>query len=337
MWTTVDRAELMEMGENVAIRVGVLGCAEIAWRRMVPALDSHPDTELVAVASRDPAKARRFTDRFGAEPVHGYDSLLDRSDIDAVYLPLPPALIGEWVARALAAGKHVLAEKPMLAPVPRLAALVERARTDGLALFENYMFLQHAQHQAVRELVADGRIGPVRSLTAEFSFPGKESADIRHRAELGGGALNAVGVYPLRTASLFLGSGLEVAGARLKTDPRTGVDLGGAVLVVSQGGVPAQLSFGMEHAYRSRYEIAGSDGRIIVPWAYTPPPDHAPVLRIERNGTTEELTVPPDDQFRNVLNAFVARIRLGTSCALEGEALLTQARLLAEVRAAAPV
>lgn len=302
---------------------------------MVPTLAAHPDTELVAVASRDPAKARRFTDRFGGEPVRGYQPLLDRADLDAVYLPLPPALIGDWAERALDAGKHVLAEKPVLATPTRLAALVERARTSGLALLENYMFLQHAQHRAVRELVAEGRIGALRSLTAEFSFPGKHSADIRHCATLGGGALNAVGVYPLRTASLHLGAELEVVGARLKPDRLTGVDLGGAALVSTPDGVTAQLNFGMEHAYRSRYELAGSDGRIVVPWAYTPPPDHAPVIRIERDGCAEELTLPPDDQFRNVVDAFVARIRAGTPCSLEGEPMLVQGRLLAEVRSAA--
>src|SRR5690606_8954913 len=211
-------------------------CADIAWRRMLPAIAAHPEVELAAIASRRPDRARQFSEHFGGQPTSDYGAVLDDDRIDAVYVPLPPALIGDWVERALRAGKHVLAEKPVLGAPDRIADLVELAYTRGLVLFENYMFLCHHQHEVAREWVATGMIGAPRSLTAEFSFPGKNQHDIRYDAGLGGGALNAVGVYPLRTASLHLGRELTVAGAHLDRDRATGVDLGGAALLVGPGG-----------------------------------------------------------------------------------------------------
>jgi NDP-hexose-3-ketoreductase len=187
------------------------------------------------------------------------------------------------------------------------------------------MFLCHPQHAKVRELVADGAIGTLRTLTAEFAFPAQSADHIRYRPDVGGGALTDIGVYPIRTALLYLGPQLEVIGSLLHYDRERGVDLGGAALLGRQDGVTAHLSFGMEHAYRSRYALWGSSGRISVHWAYTPPPTHSPVIRIEQQDRIEEVTVAPTDQFGAVVSAFVARILHGVPSGLEGESVVTQA------------
>ena len=264
-----------------------------------------------------------------------YEAVLGRSDVDAVYVPLPPALTADWARRALRADKHVLCEKPLTGSARQASELVDLARARDRALFENYMFLCHPQHRLVDELLAAGRIGRLRSLTAEFTIPGKPSGDIRHSRDLDGGALTGIGGYPLRTALHHLGPGLEVVGAYLKTDPLTGVDTGGAALLAAPDGTVAQLGFGLEHAYSCRYELTGSRGRITVPRAYTPPADHTAVIHLERDGSHEELLVPPHDQFRSVVTAFVAHIRSGAPSPLTGRALVEQARLAEDVRAAA--
>ncbi|SDZ23274.1 Predicted dehydrogenase [Amycolatopsis xylanica] len=313
-------------------RIGVLGCAAIAARRMLPAINANPDVELVAIASRDREKAERFTARFGGEPVTGYDRLLEREDVDAVYVPLPALLHVEWIDRALRAGKHVLAEKPLAPTAKEAAALVSLAEERGLVLLESFMFLCHSQHAVVRQLVADGVIGDLRTLTAEFAFPAKSPADIRYRPDVGGGALTDIGVYPVRTALLYLGPELEVLGAWLHHDAGRGVDLGGAALLGGPDGVSANLIFGMEHSYRSRYALWGSSGRISVQWAYTPPPTHSPVIRVERQDRVEELTLPAEDQFGAVVSAFAARITRGVFSGLEGESVVTQAELVDRIR-----
>ncbi len=324
-----------ERGGTKPLRIGVIGCAGIAWRRMLPAITTNPDVRLTAIASRDEAKARVYTDRFGGEPVAGYDRLLERDDIDAVYVPLPALLHAEWIARALRAGRHVLSEKPLAPTYDSAAELVALAEARGLVLLESFMFLRHSQHTRVRELVADGVIGELRSLTAEFAFPSKGFDDIRWKPDIGGGALTDIGVYPVRTALLHLGPDVEVVGATLDIDPERNVDTAGAALVAAPGGVSGHLTWGMRHSYRSRYALWGDQGRIAVHWAYTPPPTHQPVIRIERQDHVEELTLPAEDQFAKVVAAFVARVRHGEPSGLEGESVLRQAQLVDRVRESA--
>ncbi|MEV0387462.1 Gfo/Idh/MocA family oxidoreductase [Nonomuraea sp. NPDC050643] len=312
-----------------ALRIGVLGCAEIARRRLLPAFARTPGAEIAAVASRDPGKAAEVAGLYGCRAVHGYDALLAREDVQAVYVPLPAALHAPWVEAALRAGKHVLAEKPLTTDHATTRALLDLARSSGLVLMENVMFVHHAQHAVVRRLVAEGAIGRVRALHSAFTIPPLPGGDIRYRADLGGGALWDVGVYPLRAASLFLGPGLEVAGATLSSGGHD-VDVSGAALLRAPGGVAAQLTFGFEHAYRSMYELWGADGRITVERAFTPPADHRPVLRLERRAGVEEISLDPDDQVVNTVSAFVAAVREGVSpthdASLELAALLTAVR-----------
>ncbi|GLY44509.1 oxidoreductase [Amycolatopsis sp. NBRC 101858] len=314
------------------LRVGVLGCASIAWRKMLPALTGHPGVAVVALASRAPEKAARFTARFGGEAVTGYDRLLARGDLDAVYLPLPAALHAEWVERALEAGVHVLAEKPLATTAKDAEHLVALAAERRLALFENFMFRCHSQHAAVREAVATGAIGTVRSLTAEFTIPAPAPGDMRYDPEVGGGALLDIGVYPVRTALDFLGEDGDVAGATLNVDARLGVDVGGSAVLTGPAGRTAHVTFGMRHGYRSRYELTGEQGRITALWAYTPPAGHAPVIRIESGTGIEERTLPPDDQFAAVVRRFVSRVRDGAPSDLEGRAIVAQAGLVDRIR-----
>ncbi|ASW57604.1 Gfo/Idh/MocA family protein [Plantactinospora sp. KBS50] len=314
------------------VRLGVLGCAEIAWRKTLPALAGVPQLRLTAVASRDPERAARFGERFGAQPVTGYPALLERDDVDAVYLPLPAALHAPWVDRALRAGKHVLAEKPLATVEADARRLVALADSRGLVLAENYMFTLHSQHAQVRELIGSGLIGEPRLLSAAFAIPALPREDIRYRPDVGGGALADVGGYPLRAATLLLGDRLEVVGATLRRDPARGVDLGGTALLVTPDGVAAQLAFGMEHAYRCEYEVWGSAGRLRLDRAFTPPADHKPVLRIERGGEVQERLLAPDDHFEAALRAFADAVRTGTDSGLQGAAVLRQAALVQRVR-----
>lgn len=317
------------------VRLGVLGCASIAARKTLPALAGRTDLRLAAVASRDAAKARRFGETFGGEPVCGYEALLARTDVDAVYVPLPAALHAEWIERALRAGKHVLAEKPLATRCEDAHRLVALARERGLVLAENFMFLLHPVHREVARLVSDGLIGQPRVFTAEFAIPALPDDDIRYAADVGGGALADVGGYPLRAATLLLGDDVEVCGAVLHHSTRRGVDVGGSVLLSTPAGVSAHLTFGMEHDYRCRYEIWGSAGRIGLDRAFTPPADHRPVLRIERAGTVTERAVPAYDQFAGVLESFAASVRTGGTSVLTGASILRQADLVAAVRSAA--
>jgi predicted dehydrogenase len=295
------------------LRIAVMGCADIAARRVLPAIARSARVQLVALASRDAEKAKATARPYGCRPVHGYRGLLEDPDVEAVYLPLPCALHADWVEASLRAGRHVLVEKPLSPEPERAAALFALARERGLALMENIMFLHHPSHAAVSALVADGLIGDPRSFRAEFTVPRRPAGDIRYQSALGGGALLDTGVYPLRAAIELVGAELTTVAATLERGPGFEVDTGGAAVLRTPRGVLAQIAFGLDHGYRSAYELAGTHGRITLDQAFTPPADHEPVLRLERRSGTEERRLPAHDQVVATLDAFARAVAAGRS------------------------
>ncbi|MFJ4653374.1 Gfo/Idh/MocA family protein [Nocardia sp. NPDC088792] len=323
------------------VRIGVLGAASVAWRRMLPAFSTAAGVEITAVASRDPAKATRFTDRFGGVPVGGYAELLARPDVDAIYLALPNGLHHEWACAALRAGKHVLGEKPLTIDAAATADLIRLAAQRNLVLRENFTPAHHPMHGVVRDLLTDGRLGALRHFTGSFCFPPLPGGDVRYQADLGGGALLDAGVYPLRLAQFLLGDEdrLELSGAVLRIDPDSGVDISGSALLVSGGGVIVTAEFGFEHSYASRYQLWGAEARLAVERAFTPPPEHRPVLRIDEQDHAEELVLPAADQYARTATAFAAAIRAARTgapaAAPDAAATLRTAELVDEIRATA--
>ncbi|RZQ61148.1 Gfo/Idh/MocA family protein [Amycolatopsis suaedae] len=321
------------MSDNTAqrVRFGVIGCADIAWRRTLPAMVANPAIDVVAVGSRDLARARTFTDRYGGEPLGSYQAVAEHPGVDAVYIPLPLMMHAEWVEKCLEAGKHVLVEKPMTDGYKESHRLMDLARSRGLLLLENYMFLHHTQHAEVRKMIAEGDIGEVRGFNGFFTIPPKPDGDIRYQPDVGGGAFLDFGGYPIRAALHVLGKELSVVGAVFRETADTGVVMSGSVLLTSPEGIPAQLSFGMEHSYQNSYSVFGSTGRLLVDWAFTPPETHRPVVRIDRQDHREEITLAAHHQFASIIGSFVNAVLSGEELRAEQEGTLEQAALMEQV------
>jgi predicted dehydrogenase len=314
------------------VRVGVMGGADIARRRVLPAMAGCSQVDVVAVASRDGGRAAELALAFGGRPVHGYDALLALDEVEAVYVPLPVALHAAWVERALRAGKHVLAEKPLTADPAATGALLRLARELGLVLRENVMFVHHLQHGVVGQLLADGAIGRLRAFSASFAIPPPPPQNIRYRPELGGGALLDIGYYPVRAALHFLGTGLRVLGAALERPTAAAVDTAGAALLRTPEGVAVQLTFGMDHSYRSSYELWGSEGSIRLDHAFTPAADHRPELQVVGPHGPRDLVLGADDQVGNAVRAFAGAVRAGAADPAAEALCLRQAELLHAIR-----
>lgn len=304
-------------GQGRPLRFGALGTSAIAWRRALPSMAASDAVTLTAVAGRDEQRTREFADRFGCA-ADTYDGLLQRDDIDAVYVSVPTSLHVPWAERALRAGKHVLVEKPAGISAVEVGDLVRIAEERGLVLRENFMFLHHPQHEHVRGMIADGRLGTVRSFHGTFCIPPLREGDIRYDEALGGGALLDVGVYPLRAAQLVLGEPLSVAGATLRVRERDGLDLSGQALLTSASGVLVTVDFGFEHAYGQSYSVWGSQARLTVDRAFTPPPTYQPTLVLEEQNHGERFTLPPSDQLAHGLAGFAAAA--GTAARTDGGA-----------------
>jgi NDP-hexose-3-ketoreductase len=322
---------------DTTIRLGVLGCAAIA-RRFLPWLVADPSIQVVAVASRDRNRARDLAETVdaGIAAVEGYGALLARADVDAVYVCLPTGLHADWSLRALDSGKHVLVEKPMATGYAEAEAMTSRAGAVGLQLWENRMFAHHGQHDRVRRLVAEGAIGELRVVHSAMAIPPQPLSSYRYSRALGGGALLDVGFYAVHGALMFLGEDTEVVGSTLSYRPAPdGVDLGGAALLADGGGVLGQLTFGFQHSYRSCYELWGSEGRLLVERAFTPPPDFVPQVTLHRGDRTERVDLPPENQFDAFLTAFAAAVRGGLDHTRQAETALRGARLIEAIRARA--
>jgi predicted dehydrogenase len=293
------------------VRLAALGTSSIAWRRTLPTAVRTPEVELVAVAGRSPDRAARFADAFGCAPEPDYEALLERPDVEAVYVSTATALHHVWAERALLAGKHVLVEKPIGTTAEEARRLCALAEERGLVLRENFMFLHHPQHAHAARLVREGRLGRLSAFRASFCIPPLPADDIRYDPGLGGGALLDVGVYPLRAAALLLGPGLRVAGATLRVRASDGLDLSGQALLVSPSGVLAEVAFGFEHAYGSSYTLWGDRARLTVTRAFTPPPAHPPLLVLEEQDHEERFTLPAADQLQGSLRGFAEAVRAG--------------------------
>ena len=312
------------------LRIGVLGCADIAVRRALPAIKESP-VRLVAVASRSAEKAAGVAARFGCEAVAGYARLLEM-DVDAVYVPLPNSEHAEWADRALSAGKHVLIEKPAVPTAQAARALVTRAEELGLLVMENFAFLRHPQHDQARLLVASGSIGEIRSYSGSFGIPPADHRGIRYQPALGGGSLSEVGCYPVRAAQEYLEPPVRVLGASLDVDQELGVDVAGVALLRDRHGVAAHCSFGMVHSYRSTYSIWGSQGHLVLDWAFTPSRDARPVLRLARKDGETRFEAPAADQFVGVFTAFSDAILDPRSRQAHHGAMVRQAELMEQIR-----
>ncbi|MGY3520328.1 Gfo/Idh/MocA family protein [Micromonospora sp. PTRAS2] len=320
--------------EPAVLGVGVLSAAAIARRRTLPAIATCPQLRLRAVASRDASRAAALAGPYDATPLGDYDQLLRHPGVDAVYLPLPAGLRAPWVRRALSAGKHVLAEKPLTTSAAQTADLVRLARERGLVLMENFAFLHHRRQQTVRELLAGGAIGELRTFTAAFGIPRLPADDIRYQPRLGGGALLDVGVYPLRAAAHFLSGPLSVLAAARWGAPGLRVDAGGHVLLRDVAGVTAELSYGLDHAYRADYTFWGSAGTLSVARAYAAPPDLPTTVVVQRGTGTSVHDIGPDDQFAVMLRAFAAAVHDPLARAQQYRHAVDQAELVDRTAAA---
>jgi NDP-hexose-3-ketoreductase len=306
------------------IRLGVLGCASIARRSMIPAiLELGGYFELAGVASRDGAKAAEFAAEFGCAAYDCYAQLVAAPDVDALYIPLPSGLHKEWIHQALLAGKHVYAEKSIATCYADAEGMVENARKRGLALMEGFMFQYHSQHQQVKQLLASGAIGELRHFHSSFGFPPLQDSDFRYDNELGGGVLLDAAGYPLRAAHFLLGEQFEVRAATLHHDAAKGTQTFGSAFLANKYGIGASLAFSFDNFYQCRYELVGQRGKITAERAFTPRADFRPKIVIE---------AAPDNHFSKALLAFHAAVDNSETRAERYCEILLQSKSLAQIK-----
>ena len=269
------------------LRFGLLGTARIN-RALIPALRASERADLSAVASRDRDKGAAYAREWTIPRVLGYEEMLADPAIDVVYVPLPNSLHAEWTIRAARAGKHVLCEKPLALTVAEIDAVEAAARAAGVVVAEAFMYRHHPQTRKVKELVDGGAIGAVKLVRGAFTFDLTREGDVRLVPGLGGGSLWDVGCYPVSFARYLLGAepteafGWQAVGS-------AGVDEGFYGQLRFAPDVFAQFDSGFRVAFRTRLEVVGRAGTIVVHRPFKPTPQES--ILLTRGDRTEEIPV----------------------------------------------
>ncbi|WP_084028123.1 Gfo/Idh/MocA family protein [Mycobacterium avium] len=199
------------------LRIGILGAARIAPLALVKPAAENPDVVVAAVAARDASRARAFATRHGIATVHDhYGALIADPDIDAIYNPLPNGLHGRWTRAALAAGKHVLCEKPFTANAAEAREIADLAEHSDRVVMEAFHYRYHPLTLRAEEIIASGELGTLQHVEAALCFPLPKFSDIRYDYALAGGATMDAGCYAVHMARTFGGRSPEVVSAQAK-------------------------------------------------------------------------------------------------------------------------
>jgi predicted dehydrogenase len=323
------------------LRWGVLSTARIARVNVVPAIQSAPRCRVVALASRDGRRGREVADELGVDRAHdSYEALLADPDVDAVYVPLPNHLHAEWSIAAARAGKHVLCEKPLALSAAEAETILEVAAEHGVRVMEAFMYRLHPAWEAVRSIVASGRIGEVVSVQSWFSFFNDDPANIRNVGAFGGGALYDIGCYCINLSRMLFGGEPERVVAAIRRDPATGIDVVTSAILEFERGI-ATFGCSIRAEDDQRVDIYGSTGRISVPIPFNIPPDLATRIVVASGGDppvapdVEVLTFPPADAYAIEAERFAAAVLDGTPLPTPAEDAVANLRVIDAIFAAA--
>ncbi len=307
------------------MNIGIICPSEIALRRFMPALQKVPDLVFVGlgipakedlfingknndenILEKEYEKAKQFTSSYGGKIFKGYENIATTSEIDAIYIPLPPALHYKWAKIALQAGKHVFVEKPSTLTEKDSVDLINTARSKNLALHENYMFSFHDQLKTIDSIIKSKTLGDVRLYRIDFGFPLREKKDFRYSKALGGGALFDAGGYTIKYACHLLGKTARIVQAKQNYIRNYEVDMFGSATLVNEAGQTAQISFGMDNNYRCSLDVWGSKGSLKTNRVLTAPAGFVPTATIKIGNDKEQIIeLPPDDSFFKSINHFI--------------------------------
>ena len=299
------------------LRWGALSTANIGLKKVLPAMQRGQYTTVTAIASRDLTRAREAAEQLGIDTAYGsYEELLADPNVDAIYNPLPNQLHVPWTAKAAEAGKHVLCEKPLSLTVAEAETLLAVRARSGVKIGEAFMIRSYPQWLRLRELLREGRIGNLRSITGFFSYFNNDPSNIRNRVECGGGALYDIGCYCIHVSRYAFAQEPTRVVASVDRDPQMHIDRLTSAVLDFPGGQSIFTCSTQLAAYQ-RVQFLGTKGRIEIEIPFNAPKDRPTRIFIDDTGdlsgsgiTTESF--PVCDQYTMQGDAFSKAVLEGT-------------------------
>ena len=294
----------MNTGVPHRLRFGMLSTARIGRHSVVPAIQASRNAELVAVASRDMGQAGDFA-REALVPRHygSYEALLDDSEIEAVYIPLPNSLHLEWAIRAAERKKHVLCEKPLALSVEEELEMQAAADRHGVRLMEAFMYRFHHRTQRLIEMARGGTVGDLRVIRSAFTFRLTRPDNIRLRSDLGGGALLDVGCYCVDISRRLAGT-LPVEAQAWATTGPTGVDTQFAGSLRFANGLVAQFDCALDIERREFVEVVGTDGTLFANQTFVSGPGNVEIVERHGRGAEVRHAFAGEDAYQRMVEHF---------------------------------
>lgn len=312
---------------------GVLSTAKIGWDRVLPAMQKSALCSIDAISSRSPDKAREIAARLGIPRAYGsYEELLADPLIEAVYNPLPNHLHVPWTLKALAAGKHVLCEKPIAVTAAEATTLIEAQRNSGRLLMEAFMVRTHPQWHAAVEVLRSGRIGELRAVEGHFSYTNLDPVNIRNRTDVAGGGLMDIGCYMILAMRWLFGAEPRRVVSLVERDPAMGTDrLASCLLDFPQG--HGSFTCSTQLTPFQRVKAFGTRGRLEIEIPVNAAPDRPARIMIDDGrdlyaGGLEVRTFDLCNQYTLQGDAFSRAIREGGALPMSLEDSIANMRVI---------
>ena len=312
-----------------SVRWGVLSTSNIGLKVVAPAIARADGAELVGIASRTAGRAAEAAARLGLQRSYAsYEDLLADPDIDAVYIPLPNSLHKEWTVKALAAGKHVLCEKPLAASAAECIEMHSASLAANRFVMEAFMYRHHPRMLAARELIASGRLGQVRVVRSAFGFTVSDPLNIRFRPDLAGGALMDVGCYCVDVARFLLDAEPITANAQaVWSDSDIDLHLSGQL---NFGTANLVFDCSLDTVRQEFVEVVGTEGTMRIDAAFLPGTGDVEIQLNTRAGGAETLRFAGIDEYRLMAEHFSRAVLNGKD---PGQSALNAAGGLAAIEA----
>jgi dTDP-3,4-didehydro-2,6-dideoxy-alpha-D-glucose 3-reductase len=297
------------------IKIGIIGCSRIAKRSVIPAIIKSKYAEIEIIGSRSEEKSKKFCKEFKCEKFGTYEDVIKDKLVDAVYISTPIGTHEEWAIKAALEGKHVYCEKSSTTSFESAKKILNTVKQNNVRIMEGFMFRFHSQHQKVRELIINDKIGEIMCFNGIFGFPKFPEEDIRYNKKLGGGFLNDSGCYPICASRMIFQEEPISVSANLSIDLKTGVDVKGTSFLTFKNEKIASITYGNGLYYQSKYNIWGTDGIIDLERAYSIPSDFETDLKIQysksndwKSKKNEIFKINPMDHFLEMINNFCLEI-----------------------------
>lgn len=298
------------------VKWGVLSTAKIGTVKVIPGMQGGRLCDIVAICSRDKSKAEEAAKKLGIPKAYGsYEEMLADPEIEAVYNPLPNHLHVPWSVKAAEAGKHVLCEKPLALTAAEAQTLIGARDRTGKLIQEAFMVRFHPQWLRAREIVRSGGIGELRAIQGFFSYYNADPANIRNRADIGGGGVYDIGCYPIVGSRFLFEAEPTRAVALVERDPAMKTDRLASAILDYPGG-QASFMCSTQLAPYQRMQIFGTKGRIEIQIPFNAPPDKPCRIFVDDGAglgdtTAREEVFPAADQYQLQGDAFSRAIRTG--------------------------